>query len=286
MKNKVFFNNKICDAKSANVSVFDRGYLFSDGIYELIPYFNSKPFLFNDHYHRLEKSLAMIDIENPYTKKEWLKVIKDLVETCEFNNFSLYIQVTRGIPENIDDGVLREHAAVKNYIPSVCMFCSQIQNLSKENLTIKNAITMEDKRWLQCDIKSTSLLFNSYAKTLANKQGAYEAILIRDGIVTEGCSSNVFIVKDEVIKTTPKSNLILPGVTRSFVIDELIKKNGLSIQIDNYKKEELMNADEIFVTNSTQAILPITRVNNKNINNGDFGKITEKLYKNFLEFLG
>ena len=176
MNNKVFFNNKICDAENANVSVFDSGYLFSDGIYELIPYFNKKPFLLEDHYHRLKKSLAMIGLKNPYEKKDWIKNIEILVETCEFDNFSLYIQVTRGVPKNIDDGVLREHAATKKYNPSVCMFCSQIQNLSKTNPILKNAINMEDKRWLKCDIKSISLLFNAYAKTLANDQGAYEAI--------------------------------------------------------------------------------------------------------------
>jgi D-alanine transaminase len=285
LNNKVFFNNKICDAENANVSVFDRGYLFSDGIYELIPYFNKKPFLLEDHYHRLKKSLAMIGLKNPYEKKDWIKNIEILVETCEFDNFSLYIQVTRGVPKNIDDGVLREHAATKKYNPSVCMFCSQIQNLSKTNPILKNAITMEDKRWLKCDIKSISLLFNAYAKTLANDQGAYEAILVRNGIVTEGCSSNVFIVKDKIIKTAPKSNLILPGVTRSFVINELIKKNKYPIKIDDYNEDELINADEIFITNSTQAILPIKKINNKTINNGEVGKITEKLYKHFLEFL-
>lgn len=285
MNNKVFFNNKICDAENANVSVFDRGYLFSDGIYELIPYFNKKPFLLEDHYHRLEKSLSMIGLKNPYKKKDWFENIAKLVKTCEFDNFSLYIQVTRGVPKNIDDGVLREHAATKKYKPSVCMFCSQIQNLSKNSLVLKNAITMEDKRWLQCDIKSISLLFNAYAKTLANDQGAYEAILIRNEIVTEGCSSNVFIVKDEIIKTAPKSNLILPGVTRSFVINELIKKNKYSIQIDDFSEDNLLNADEVFITNSTQAILPIKKINNKIINNGKTGNITNKLYRNFLEFL-
>ena len=285
MKNKVFFNNKICDAENANVSVFDRGYLFSDGIYELIPYFHNKPFLLSEHYNRLEKSLAMINLKNPYAKEEWINNIESLVNTCEFDNFSLYIQVTRGVPESIEDGVLREHAAIKNYKPSVCMFCSQIQDISDDYIRIKNTITMEDKRWLQCDIKSISLLFNTYAKTLANKQGAYEAILIRNGIVTEGCSSNVFIVKDEVIKTAPKSNLILPGVTRSFVIDELIQKNGLSVKIESFKEDELINADEVFITNSTQAILPIGKINNKIINNNEIGNITKKLYKHFLEFL-
>ena len=285
MNNKVFFNNKICDAEDAKVSVFDRGYLFSDGVYELIPYFKKKPFLQDEHYHRLEQSLEMIGLKNPFEKEVWLEKIEKLIDLCEFDNFSLYIQVTRGVPKKLDDGVLREHAATKKYYPSVCMFCSQIQDLSKNSPKLKNAITMEDKRWLQCDVKSISLLFNAYAKTLANEKNAYEAILIRNRVVTEGCSSNVFIVKDEIIKTAPKSNLILPGVTRSFVINELIKKNKYLIQVDNYNEEDLLNADEVFITNSTQAILPIKKINNKIINNGETGDITNKLYKNFLEFL-
>ena len=227
----------------------------------------------------------MIGLKNPFEKEVWLEKIEKLIDLCEFDNFSLYIQVTRGVPKKLDDGVLREHAATKKYYPSVCMFCSQIQDLSKNSPKLKNAITMEDKRWLQCDVKSISLLFNAYAKTLANEKNAYEAILIRNGVVTEGCSSNVFIVKDEIIKTAPKSNLILPGVTRSFVINELIKKNKYLIQVDNYSEEDLLNADEVFITNSTQAILPIKKINNRIINNGETGDITNKLYKNFLEFL-
>ena len=123
MNNKVFFNNKICDAEDAKVSVFDRGYLFSDGVYELIPYFKKKPFLQDEHYHRLEQSLEMIGLKNPFEKEVWLEKIEKLIDLCEFENFSLYIQVTRGVTKKLDDGVLREHAATKKYYPSVCMFC-------------------------------------------------------------------------------------------------------------------------------------------------------------------
>ena len=285
MTNKVFINNLICDAEEAKISIFDRGYLFSDGIYELIPYFNSKSFLFDGHYLRLEKSLKMIDLENPYTKKEWISRINEITSSCKYKNFSLYIQVTRGIPENFNDNNLREHAATKNYMPSVVMFCSEISDLSKKTLVGQKAIVIEDKRWLQCHIKSIALLFNSYAKTLAHKENAYEAILVRDGYVTEGCTSNVFIVKNNIIMTAPQSNLILPGVTRKFVIDEISVRSNIDISIQNYTEDELMNADEVFITNSTQGILPITKLNNNVLNKKSFGPVTEILYKEFIQHI-
>ena len=285
MTNKVFINNQICNAEEAKISIFDRGYLFSDGIYELIPYFNSKSFLFDGHYLRLEQSLKMINLKNPYTKKEWVSRINEIVNSCEYKNFSLYIQVTRGIPENFNDNNLREHAATKNYTPSVVMFCSEISDLSKKNLVGQKAIVIEDKRWLQCDIKSIALLFNSHAKTLAHKENAYEAILVRDGYVTEGCTSNVFIVKNNIIKTAPQSNLILPGVTRKFLIDEVAVRSNIDISIQNYTQDDLMNADEVFITNSTQGILPITKLNNNILNKGSYGPVTEILYKEFLQHI-
>jgi len=285
LKNKVFLNGSIKNDLDAKVSIFDRGYLFSDGIYELIPYFNSKPFLIDEHYSRLTESLGMIGINNPYTKKEWFRNIDNLLQNCEFENFYLYIQVTRGVPENTKDGIMREHAATKKYNTSVCMFYSEITNLVERNISGKKAITLEDKRWKQCDIKSISLLFNTYAKTLAYNEGAFEAILIRNNIITEGCSSNVFIVKNNVIKTSPKSNLILPGVTRSFVIDEVIKKNNYKIIIENFSEDELFESDEIFITNSTQGILPITCLNEKDINKGLCGDITKELYNIFIKYL-
>ena len=286
MKNKVFFNDKIYDAEDAKVSVFDRGYLFSDGIYELIPYFNSKPFLFDEHYHRLEKSLEMIDLANPYEKDDWVNKIKSFIESCDYQNFYLYIQVTRGVPKNFNDGILREHAVTKNYKPTTFMFFSEINDFSTELPKNKNAIIMEDKRWMQCNIKSISLLFNAYAKTVANNQGAYEAILVRNGIVTEGCSSNVFIIKNKIIKTTPTSKHILPGVTRSFVIEEIIKNNGYEISIADFSENDLISADEVFVTNSTKGIVPITCINGNDISSGTCGEITEKLYKKFVKSLG
>ena len=283
MKNKVYINEKIYDAENAKVSIFDRAYLFSDGIYELIPYFDKKPFLFDDHYSRLQKSLRMVEINNPYSEDKWVNDIENFVKTCIFENFYLYIQVTRGIPENFDDNILREHAATKNYKTCVTMFYSKIKNLKDNNIIGKKSIIMDDKRWMNCDIKSISLLYNSYAKTIAHKQGAFEAILLRDGIVTEGCSSNVFIIKNNTIKTSPESNLILPGVTRSFVINSVIKDSDYDVRVENFSEEELLDADEIFITNSTQGILPITHINNKEINNAKCGDITSKLYKIFTE---
>lgn len=282
MNNKVFINEDIIDLKDAKVSIFDRGYLFSDGVYELIPYFDSKPFLLEEHYSRLRKSLDMIEIKNPYDKDRWFHNIERFLKSCQYRDFYLYIQVTRGMPESFDDNILREHAATKNYKTCVTMFFSKIKNIKKEAVSGKKSITMEDKRWMQCDIKSVSLLYNSYAKTVAYKKGAYEAILVRDGYITEGCSSNVFIVKNNIIKTSPESNLILPGVTRSFVINDVIADSNYDIRIENYKEDDLLNSDEVFITNSTQGILPITHINDKQINDSICYEVTKNLQEIFI----
>ena len=285
MTSKIFINNEICTIEDASVSVLDRGYLFSDGVYELIPYFNKKSFLFDEHYNRLKKSLRSIDLENPFDKEKWLYKIDGFLKECEYKNFSLYIQITRGVPFNIHDGILREHATTKEYRPTICMFCSEIKDLSKESPKVQSAITEEDKRWLKCDIKSIALLFNAHTKSLAHKKGAYEAILFRDGIVTEGCSSNVFIIKNKVIKTSPKSNLILPGVTRDFVIENTLVNQKYNILETNFSKKELFEADEIFITNSTQGVLSIGKIDNKLINDGKCGEITTEIYKNFINHI-
>ena len=285
MTSKVFINGKICNAENASVSVLDRGYLFSDGVYELIPYFNKKPFLFDKHYLRLEKSLKSIALKNPYEKKIWVKKINSFVKECEYKNFSLYIQVTRGVPNNIDDGILREHATTKEYKFTICMFCSEIKELSKEFPAMQNAITAEDKRWLQCDIKSIALLFNAYTKSIAYKKGAYEAILSRDNVVTEGCSSNVFIIKDKIIKTPPKSNLILPGITRDFIINDILQRKQYEILETKFSKKELLAADEVFITNSTQGVLSIVKIDNQIVNNEECGVITTQIYRNFIDYI-
>tara|TARA_B100000035_G_scaffold81966_1_gene68703 strand:- start:1 stop:861 length:861 start_codon:yes stop_codon:yes gene_type:complete len=285
LTSKVFINDNIYAAKDAAISILDRGYLFSDGIYELIPYFNKKSFLFNEHYLRLEKSLKSIDLENPFNKKIWLNKINSFIKECKYNNFALYIQVTRGVPLNISDGILREHAATKEYKSTVCMFCSEIKELSKESPRIQSAITAEDKRWLKCDIKSIALLFNAHTKSMAYKKGAYEAILSRDDVVTEGCSSNVFIIQNKIIKTSPKSNLILPGVTRDFIIEKILHKQQYKILETEFSKKELFKADEVFITNSTQGIMSIGKIDNQVISNGKPGEITTQIYKNFIDYL-
>ena len=165
------------------------------------------------------------------------------------------------------------------------MFYSPIKNLIESSLNSVNAITLEDKRWTQCDIKSISLLYNSYAKTLASKLDAYEAILIRDGYITEGCSSNIFIIKDNVIKTTPKSNLILPGVTREFILEKVIKDSGFQMHEENFGLDELLKADEVFLTNSSQGILVIDKIDQHIIKNNSENKITHKLFNSYKKFL-
>ena len=285
MKNKVFINDEIFDTAEAKVSVFDRGYLFSDGVYELIPYFKSKPFLFEAHFSRLNNSLKMVGMQNPYGDISFKNKIDNFLENCSYDNFYLYIQITRGAPNNLNSEILREHSPTKIYNPTVFMFYSPIENLIKNSLNTVNAITLEDKRWTQCDIKSISLLYNSYAKTLANKLDAYEAILIRDGYITEGCSSNIFIIKNNVIKTAPKSNLILAGVTREFILDKVIKDSGFTIHEENFGLDELLKADEVFLTNSSQGISIIDKIDQHVIKNNKENTITHQLFNSYIKFL-
>ena len=283
MSNKIFLNDNLVDIEEAKISVFDRGYLFSDGIYELIPFFKGKPFLLEDHYQRLERSLDMVGISNPYSKAEWKDKIYRFSKENDYKNFSLYIQITRGVPSDFSDGIFREHAATKKYTSSVTMFTSEIKGFPSFAPKREKAIILDDKRWLQCDIKSISLIYNAYAKTLASRSEAYEAILVRNNNITEGCSSNVFIVKDSVIKTCPKTNLILPGITRSFIINQIIKKNNYKFKEENFSLDELKSADEIFVTNSTQGVIEINKLDDKEIGDGEFGPISKKIYENFVE---
>ena len=159
------------------------------------------------------------------------------------------------------------------------------EDLALEFPAMQNAITAEDKRWLQCDIKSIALLFNAYTKSIAYKKGAYEAILSRDNVVTEGCSSNVFIIKDKIIKTPPKSNLILPGITRDFIINDILQRKQYEILETKFSKKELLAADEVFITNSTQGVLSIVKIDNQIVNNEECGEITTQIYRNFIDYI-
>ena len=281
-KEKVFINGDLSDATSAKISPFDRGFLFADGVYELIPFFSNKPFLLDEHYLRLSRSLQKMEIKNPYTEEEWKSHISNLVETTDLKNFYLYIQVTSGTPELNGVSRKRDHVYPEDYKSTVFMFLSEITLLSQDDISSgQEAITLEDMRWYLCDIKSISLAYNAYARDLANKKGAFESILKRDNLITEGSSSNIFIIKNNKIITPKSNNLILHGITRGFVF-KLAKKMNIEILEKDITYEDLMNSDEVFVTNSTQSVVPISVIDGKKINSGSAGPLSLELSKNFI----
>ena len=266
----VFLNGEFLPEAKAQVSVLDRGFIFGDGIYEVIPVYGGKMFRFNEHMTRLQNSLGEIRITNPLTTSEWGKTLTELVHLNGDGDQSLYLQITRGRAK-------RDHALPENPTPTVFAMCNELKPLAAE--TIKGgvaAITLDDIRWQRCHIKATSLLPNVLLRQEALDQDAAEAILIRDGQATEGAASNLFAVIEGVITTPPKGSMLLPGITRDLVL-ELAKNSSLPSQEKTISYAELQKADEIWLTSSTKEILSVTQLDGKRVANGKPGPLYQQL---------
>ena len=266
----VFLNGEWIHKDAARISPLDRGFLFADGVYEVIPVFAGKAVRLSEHVVRLERSLAAIRITNPYTLNEWQSIIETLITKNGGGNLAVYLQVTRGAPKKRDHGF--PHDALQ---PTVFAMVSEIATPATEHLDEAKgaaAVTVDDIRWMRCDIKSVSLLPNILLRQQAIEQGAQEAILLRNGYVTEGAASNIFIVKDGVVKTPPRSHLILGGITRDVVI-EIIKSHHQPFEECEISEAELHQADEIWSTASTKEILPITQLNRHPVGDGEVGPV-------------
>jgi len=266
----VFLNGEFLPEAKAQVSVLDRGFIFGDGIYEVIPVYGGKMFRFNEHMARLQNSLGDIRITNPLTTSEWGKTLTELVHLNGDGDQSLYLQITRGRAK-------RDHALPENPTPTVFAMCNELKPLAAE--TIKGgvaAITLDDIRWQRCHIKATSLLPNVLLRQEALDQDAAEAILIRDGQATEGAASNLFAVIEGVITTPPKGSMLLPGITRDLVL-ELAKNSSLPSQEKTISYADLQKADEIWLTSSTKEILSVTQLDGKRVANGKPGPLYQQL---------
>jgi D-alanine transaminase len=252
----------------------DRGFLFGDGVYEVFPIYNNNVFGLDSHLNRLQAGLDAINIKNPHSNIEWLGLIKKIISFNKDINQAVYLQVSRGC----DDDRKHTHNILT---PTVYIQSTGIQPRTKDSLLSgKSVISREDIRWLQCNTKATSLLANIMYSQEAKELGSEEAILYRDNVVTEGSSSNVFIVKKDCIFTHPKGQHILPGITREVVI-KIAKLLNLKIKENAFDMTFLMNADEVWITSSTREILPITTVDNKIINNGLAGPIWSVIYDQY-----
>jgi len=271
----VYLNGNFIEKDKAFVSVMDRGFLFGDGVYEVFPAYNRKIIGLDSHLNRLQDGLDAISIKNPHTKNEWKDLINKIISFDPNNqNQAIYLQISRGSDEN------RKHT-YGELKPTVYIQSSAIN--PREKSTLLNglsAITREDIRWLKSNTKATSLLANTLYAQEAKNNDAEETILYRDGIVTEASSSNVFIVKSNCIYTHPKGPNILPGITREKVI-ECAKINNFNVEESSFTKEQLMNADEVWISSSTREIIPITIIDGIQISDGFAGPIWSEVYDQY-----
>jgi D-alanine transaminase len=268
---KVFLNNIIIPVEDGHISPFDRGFLFADGVYESIRTYNKKLFRYEDHLERLRRSLKETRID--FKELDSLEnIIYELMIKNEIDEEALvYIQITRGT------AMPRTHSFPKEKIsPTLFISVAELNNNTEEQTKGVRVILQEDVRWLRCDVKSISLLPVILASQKATEENAAEAILVRDGQITEGTHTNFFAVKDETIYTAPKSRLILEGITRKVVL-EFCDKFKIDYREEFIEKDELKSFDEFFITSTTKEITPVTSIDYWTINDGDPGKVTKSL---------
>jgi D-alanine transaminase len=273
----VFLNGKFLPIEQAMVPVLDRGFIFGDGVYELIPVYSRAPFRMEDHLARLERSLAAVRIKNPYAREKWREIILQLVAQQPWEDQAVYFQVTRGVAK-------RDHAFPAGVEPTVFVMANPLVNPPRE-LVEKggSAVTAVDNRWLRCDIKSISLIGNCLLRQVSADAGAQETILFRDGKLTEASASNVFIVKRGVLLSPPKSNLILPGITYD-VVTEIAQAGKIPLEFRDIGEAEVRGADEVWVTSSSKEILAIVALDGKPVADGRPGPLFKRAFQLYQEF--
>ncbi len=273
----VFLNGQFVAPEDAKVSVLDRGFIFGDGVYEVVPVYSRVPFRLDEHLARLERSLDAVQIRNPYARGDWQRLIAELIAQQPFADQGVYLQVTRGVAK-------RDHAFPKNVAPTVFMMATPLVNPPRE--LVENgaaAVSAVDYRWLRCDIKVTSLIGNVLLRQLSAQADAVETILFRDGKLTEASASNVFIVRRGVIAAPPKSSLILPGITYD-VVAELAQAGGLPLELREVSEAEARGADELWVTSSSKEVLAVVRLDGAPIGDGRPGPVFRRMHRLYQEF--
>lgn len=257
----VYLNGEFLPIEQAKVPVLDRGFIFGDGVYEVIPVYSRRPFRLPEHLARLNASLSAIRIDNPCSQARWTELIERIIDANPWDDQSVYLQVTRGVAP-------RNHLFQKGLTPTVFIMSDPL--VTPTSALIESgaaAVVLQDFRWLRCDIKSVSLLGNCLLRTMAADQGAIEAILVRDGFLTEAAASNVFIVRSDTVLTPPKSHLMLPGTTYDVVL-EILQTNGIAYEVRPVTEAELRSADEIWCTSASKEVLAITTLDDRPVGRG------------------
>ena len=266
-----YLNGEYTSIDRAQVSVMDRGFIFGDGIYEVVPVYRGKPFRMRQHLDRLDRSLAKIRIRQPRTREQWEALVADLIARSSEPNCMVYIQVTRGVAK-------RDHAFPQPEVePTVFAMVAPMALPTQAAREVGlRAISIPDERWLHCDIKSVSLLGNVLAKQAAVDAGVDEVVQFRGEHLTEGASCNIWVAAGGRLLAPPKDNLILEGI-RYGLLEELSKESGIPFEMRVVTRQEVSAADEIMMSSATREVLPIVELDGKPVGNGKPGPVYQAL---------
>ena len=275
----IYLNGQYMPIEEAKISVLDRGFIFGDGVYEVIPVYSRKPFRLESHLQRLQHSLDGIKLANPHSDAEWTAIINELIARNTAQDQYLYLHITRGVAK-------RDHAFPSPPVkPTVFMMSNPLLTPPAALLASGvGAVSAEDNRWLRCDIKAIALLPNVLLRQMAVDAGCAETILIRENeFMTEGAASNIFVVKNGKLLAPPKDNLMLPGITYDVVL-EIAAANHIPHEVRRIAAAEVFDADELLLTSSTKEVLAITTLDGKPVGTGKPGAMFARLHKLYQDF--
>lgn len=277
MSQIVYLNGQFLPIEQAFVPVLDRGFIFGDGIYEVIPVYSRRPFRLDEHLVRLQNSLDGVRIANPHTHEEWKNLVYELIAKNAPEDQYVYLHITRGVAK-------RDHAFPKDAAPTVFLMSNPLVTSSLELVESGvSAVSAVDNRWDRCDIKAISLLPNVLLRQIAVDAGATETVMFRNGILTEGAASNIFAVENGVILAPPKDNHMLPGITYDLVL-EMANVHGIPIEIGHFDKARIQRADELWLTSSTKEVLAITTLDGQPIADGKPGPLFRRMHALYQDY--
>src|SRR5450830_1313285 len=277
-----YLNGEFTVLPDAKISVMDRGFIFGDGVYEVVPVYGGRLFRFEQHMARLDRSLAEVRIANPMTQAQWAEVALKLVASyaahtgakAEDINQLIYIQITRGV-------AMRDHVMPVNITPTVFVMANKM-NLPTDAQRSQGVacVTADDFRWEKAHIKSTSLLGSVLARQISFDAGAVETIMFRDGFLSEAAASNVWVIKGGKVLGTPKDNLVLEGI-RYGLLEEICRSKGIGFELRRISREEVLNADELLLSSATKEVLAVTTLDGRPVGAGLPGPIYAQLYAGY-----
>jgi D-alanine transaminase len=274
----VYLNGRFLPLADARVPVMDRGFLFGDGVYEVLPVYSRRPFRLDEHLRRLQASLAGIRLADPHTEDEWRALIARIVAEGDTDDQSIYLQVTRG------PAAVRNHAFPAQITPTVFIMGQPLHappdSQRRQGVAV---ISAADPRWLHCDLKVTSLLANCLLRQMAIDAGCIETLLFRDAYLTEGTASNIFVIKGKLLLAPPKSHLMLAGITYDVIL-EIAAARGLAHEIRAIREDEVRAADELWIASSLVEVLPIVSLDGKPVGTGSPGPVFARMYGWYQDF--